>query len=349
MILYNHGMAPMMIIGKWGNVLDKGNIKLLPTVTVAMAVYKPNIEWFQEQLKSLDDQDYTGNLRLLVFNDSPHDFDPAPYLQQYINNFSWEVIDNGRNNGPIIAFEELTRICETELISYCDQDDVWESNKISQMVSFMEKNPDCTACHCDRILIDENGRELNYERTVYKKTCNELNDVELQKQVILTKNFMNGCAMLMKTSLVKDSLPFPRCKFHDIWLTIYNIFYGRVYCMKDKLMKHRVYGSNTSATLAGISTKDDYYKLKLDSDYEWINFVVDRIDTYGCYDKDLQWVNVRKKYASCANVKNLIGMLSVISIRPAIVLFEIFMPLVPSFLFNNTIKFVRFLADRGVR
>ena len=46
----------------------------LPKIIIAMAVYKPNLNFFKQQLKSIDEQDYK-NMELLIWNDSPNDFD----------------------------------------------------------------------------------------------------------------------------------------------------------------------------------------------------------------------------------------------------------------------------------
>ena len=43
-----------------------------------------------------------------------------------------------------------------DLFAFCDQDDVWHSDKIEKQVAFLRKEK-VDLCHCDASLIDENG------------------------------------------------------------------------------------------------------------------------------------------------------------------------------------------------
>ena len=58
-----------------------------PKVSIAMAIYKPNKIWLQQQLASLNNQDYKGEMELLVWNDSPEYQEAEQILQQYIIKF----------------------------------------------------------------------------------------------------------------------------------------------------------------------------------------------------------------------------------------------------------------------
>ena len=63
-----------------------------PKVSIAMAIYKPNTIWLLQQLASLNNQDYKGEMELLVWNDSPEYQEAEQILQQCITNFSFQLL-----------------------------------------------------------------------------------------------------------------------------------------------------------------------------------------------------------------------------------------------------------------
>ena len=130
----------------------------LPKVTIAMAIYHPNITWLAQQLESLNQQDYAGELELLVWNDSPACTDCREIrhlLQQYITGFPCRLMSDGRNHGATRAFEKLTEIADGKYIAYCDQDDVWLTGKVRKAVKVMEDDENTLICHIGISLIDE--------------------------------------------------------------------------------------------------------------------------------------------------------------------------------------------------
>ena len=118
-----------------------------PKVSILMAIYRPQEEWLNEQLHSLVLQDYPGEIELYIWNDSPNEFDISMYLHQIEFPMAYQVFDNGRNNGITTAFEELSRVSSGKYIAYCDQDDIWAPDKLSQMERVMVQNPGCICCH----------------------------------------------------------------------------------------------------------------------------------------------------------------------------------------------------------
>ena len=63
-------------------------VENMPRVTILMAIYKPNIFWLIDQLKSLNAQTYK-NINLLVWNDCPSDpIDYECYYKEYITNLT---------------------------------------------------------------------------------------------------------------------------------------------------------------------------------------------------------------------------------------------------------------------
>jgi glycosyltransferase involved in cell wall biosynthesis len=105
-------------------------------VEILLATYKPNPSFLAIQLESLNRQSYP-NLFLRVRDDSADDITYAAIetaLTSTITAFPFELSRNSENIGSNSTFELLTRDANGDWIAYCDQDDDWLPEKISNLV-----------------------------------------------------------------------------------------------------------------------------------------------------------------------------------------------------------------------
>ena len=313
---------------------------VLPKVTIALAVYKPETEWFVEQLKSLNKQNYIGPMELLVWNDSPDSFRCEPYLEKYITNMPYRVLSDGKNHGATKAFEELTKAADGAYISYCDQDDVWDKAKIEKSVAFLQDNRELAACHCNLKSIDSKG-EIISNSLISDAMISKWNDRKWQFRKILVHNQSCGCALLMRTEKAKQAIPFSKYTYHDHWLFIYAVQNGGLQYLPKILMYHREHGDNASARLAGIRTKEDYYKKKTIREYNLLHDIELRFGACADLIRPMAWVNARREYQQKKSFRSFFKLLSAASVRYTVSLFELLMPAVPESAFERLIKFVR--------
>ena len=115
------------------------NNKVSPLVSILLAAYKPNYDWFKEQLISLNNQTY-DNIELIIYDDCPDEPISEEFVSKYITNFNYKIIRGKINKGSNKAFEELTKIAEGIYFAYCDQDDIWEADKIELLINKIEKD-----------------------------------------------------------------------------------------------------------------------------------------------------------------------------------------------------------------
>lgn len=309
-----------------------------PLVTIAMAVYKPNEEWFIKQLQSVDNQNYRP-LKLLIWNDSPLDFQADEIIADHVKNIPFEILENGQNNGVTKAFEELTRHAEGKYIAYSDQDDIWIPDKVSIMVNFMEAKSRCTCCHSDVALIDEENKVIR--KSIYPERLKILNTQQYQKKAFLVRNWNVGCAMMMTTKVAKAAIPFPTMVYHDQWLEMYAIALGDFCYIPECLIEHRVHGANNSQTLHGIESKQDYYRVKLQREIDFFDFLVEHLPCMDSYQKEKAWIKARRKYSRQHSLPNFFGLLKYMNARPALTLFELLLPFVPDAVFSVIVKMIR--------
>lgn len=306
----------------------------LPKVSIVMAVYQPNQSWLIQQLDSLNQQDYAGEMELLVWNDSPAYTGCGELLAKYITRFPFRLLEDGANHGSAKVFEKLTVAADGKYIAYCDQDDIWLPGKVSASVRVMEADESCLICHVGLSLMDAEGNI--FQQLAYPADLSVVNNPSYQQRRFVLRNFAFGCAMLVRRDFAQAMVPFPEGGvYHDQWLACGGAYTGRVVFSGKRLLLHRIHDSNTSGVLQGINTQEDYYRKKLRRDRALAEALVAKYGQQEAFLRQLSdWIAYRKRYADQPGLKNLLQLLGCLvasgfSLRPDITIFEILMPLLP--------------------
>lgn len=314
-------------------------------VSILLAVYRPNEKWLIEQLISLNRQSYS-NLALYIYDDCPEYPLNEELLKTYITKFKYELIRGEKNKGSTKAFEELTKIAEGDYFAYCDQDDIWEENKICILIEKF-KNYDTKLVLSDLSIINETGdiisksiRDIR-KRIVYKRGYN-------LAQSILTSNYITGCAMIVRSEIAKAAIPFEENLIHDQWIGTVAALNGKIDYVDDCLIRYRQHESNQTGTLKGVYDKESYYKLRIIKLLERYKSLKNRLNKYEQLNDYIKYniisLEARKGYFLKPNLKDLEIMLKYNKYYKPFILLEIFIPIVPEFMF----KFIIGLGQKGI-
>lgn len=231
-----------------------------PRVSILMAVYKPNERWLREQLSSLNEQTYS-NLELLIYDDCPEFPLDEEIVQELITAFPYRIIRGEKNLGSNKAFERLTVEGEGKYFSYCDQDDIWHSEKVERMVEVLESTGSPLVCS-DLAIIDGDDKRIADSITKVRKR-HVFYEGEGLASRLLVKNFVTGCAMMIRANIAKKSVPFVDSLVHDQWLAINAALCGRIEVIHEPLIDYRQHGGNQTGVLKGINSKQDYYEERI--------------------------------------------------------------------------------------
>lgn len=149
------------------------------------------------------------------------------------------LLDNRPFKSPVFNFENALKHAKNEVIFLCDQDDLWEENKVKVMLGYLQ---DYDLVISDATLIDADGKEL--ESSFYA-----LNGSAQGLFKNLVKNSYIGCTMAFRRNILEHALPFPKeTPMHDWWIGLVAELFGRVYFCKEPLTRYRRHGSNASAS-----------------------------------------------------------------------------------------------------
>lgn len=236
-------------------------LKEYPEVSILMAVYEPRMDWFEKQLKSLNSQDYP-NLSLIVLDDcSPK----TPFkeieemVKKHILNFPFKILRNEHNTGSTKAFERLVAEADTPFIAFCDQDDIWESFKISVCMETLLKERAIFVCSDVKVIDGEDNIIAESITDVNRRHSFE----NLSADGLVFKNFAIGCTVVMETKVAKDAMPFIDGMVHDHWLVLFAASTGKICVCPQKLIRYRIHGGNQTGVLSKIKSKDDYFKMRI--------------------------------------------------------------------------------------
>ena len=311
-----------------------------PRITVVMAVYEPNREWLREQLRSLEGQTLAPSLLLLRDDHSPSfTLDELEQLAaECITRFPVRCERSEENRGSNATFAQLTREAEGDYIAYCDQDDIWEPDKLRRLADVLSQ-PGVTLSCCDLSVMDGQGRQTARSITQVKPHIVYRSGTGLAP-LFLTENFVTGCALLMPVALAQEALPFVRSMVHDQWLGLWAASKGRIAGVAEPLVRYRIHDDNQTHTLARIESKKDYYEKRVLPFAARMKELRGRIDLGQPQRQAESWADVRAAlyrkekgaWRRLAALRHVNGKISC---------FELALPLMPPPLFRLALRLIQ--------
>ncbi|WP_244834513.1 glycosyltransferase family 2 protein [Clostridium sp. BJN0001] len=314
-------------------------------VSILLAVYNPNYDWFRKQLISLNNQSYK-NINLYVYDDCPENPFDEEYLKKYITNFKYKLIRGKENKGSNKAFEYLTKIADGDYFAYCDQDDIWETEKIEKMVDAF-KDKDVTLAYCDLSIIDKDDKKIADSFTDIRKRIVYLSGFN-QAQNILFSNFVTGCAMMVRSDMAKKAVPFHEMIVHDQWIAIIAALNGKIEFIKTPLIRYRQHNNNQTGILKDVYDKKSYYKRRIDDYLECYYIYKKRLSSYKeikkTIDDTILWIESRKRYSKRVSFSDLKTIIKYRKFHKISAILDIVLPFIPDILFKIILK----LAKKGI-
>lgn len=301
-------------------------------VQILLSLYQPNERFLIRQLQSLNEQDYS-NLEVLIYDDGAS-INPCntKIIEQCLTKVKYQILPNAEHNlGYILAFETLLKASDADYIAFCDQDDIWRSDKIRKCVEELEKSGSL-AVASDRMIIDENDRvTCKSVREVSKKNydCWKTGDDICKYNLIVT--YAVGMSIVANGKFSRGCLPFSRMTGHDKWILACASTEGKVSFINDTLVQYRRHKNNVSGVLTGIHSKKDYIDKRINP------LIIMLSDFFNRYPNHKD----RKEVESFANARMNHSFFQLIKYRdlaPDIVKFEIALSLTPDFLFPLLVK-----------
>lgn len=203
-------------------------------------------KFLEDQLISLKNQ--TSPFELLVRDDGSTDR-TLDILNDWKDKLSLRIL-SGPNISPVNSFNVLLQMLpdEAEYIFFCDQDDIWENDKIEKSVKMLKDQELLLGkhtpilFHSDLSVIDEKGKFIS--KSFWKfQNINFRFGMHLNRLVM--QNTVTGCSACMNISLLRLVKEIPQeAKMHDWWVALVACCYGRIISTEFPLIRYRIHRNN---------------------------------------------------------------------------------------------------------
>lgn len=212
-------------------------------ISVIICTYNGE-KYLEEQLRSVMNQTYK-NLEIIINDDCSTDntFELAKTLQKEDQRI--KIYKNKNNMGFNKNFETSLKYAMGELISLCDQDDIWIEDKVQRQYELIQKE-NSSLVYCNAQLIDVNGKDLYINLFTQLHVTPISGDTQLG---LIYDNCISGNTMMFKSSIVHKIYPIPEQIFFDRWIGFVASYDGPVSVIKEPLILYRQHGGNVTDVL----------------------------------------------------------------------------------------------------
>ena len=230
-------------------------------VTIIMCTYNGE-KYIREQLQSIADSTVT-EWNILISDDQSTDSTiqiAREFQKQYPDKIQIKV--NETKKGAIINFlsgiyQVGTRMKKDDFIMLCDQDDIWNPDKIEKTRSGMN-NLIKTYGNEMPLLVCTDVTVVDDEMKIIHESFRRMNNYQIRHldfAHLMMENKVQGCTTMINKSLalMLDRLP-QKATMHDGWLALIASAFGHIKYMDEQTMKYRQHIDNVQGSIA---YKDD--------------------------------------------------------------------------------------------
>lgn len=220
-------------------------------VVIVLSTYNGQ-KFIGEQIASLQRQTYL-HWTLLVRDDGSHDDTPNLLNRLALSDSRIHVVDiDGINLGVVASFSRLLECAleyDADYFFLCDQDDVWLDSKLDLFMGkfkLMESelpSPTPVLIHSDLTVVSDELEEIFPSFMRYQNLCNVAHD---PLRVLLSQNFVTGCASAFNRNLLELAVPIPmhQVVMHDWWLALLAAAAGKIGYLDTSTIAYRQHNNN---------------------------------------------------------------------------------------------------------
>jgi glycosyltransferase involved in cell wall biosynthesis len=212
-------------------------------ISVAMCTYNGS-RFLAGQLESIGRQTKRP-VELIICDDGSTDSTPeivrsfaagAPFPVRFIRN---EVKLGSSKN-----FEKAILRCGGDAIALCDQDDVWQKDKLELVARVLESEPNVGGVFSDALLIDEDSRPMPgtlWQRLqVTPRMRGDLNS-KRGPLLLLERGVVTGATFVFRSNFVQLVTPIPSEWVHDAWIALLVATQARLCSLPEPLLNYRLH------------------------------------------------------------------------------------------------------------
>ena len=231
-------------------------------ISVAIATYNGE-KYLKEQLDSLYSQTVIPD-EIIICDDCSNDR-TIDILEEYHQKKGLIYYTNDSNLGVNKNFEKAIRLCSSDYVVICDQDDIWFPQKIEILLKKMMEVENGEPC-----VVSSQSESLN--KNICPKPCSVKKDSVGVSATLLYAGNVQGCTLMLNKKLIDMLKPFPESykevMMYDCYISFVAATCGIKYNLGQVLMFYRHHESNV---LAKITKKKPFFS-RLQSKIRYLKF-----------------------------------------------------------------------------
>ena len=220
-------------------------------ISIAMTSYNGE-KYIIQQLESLKLQ--TRKIDEIILVDDCSTDNTYQLVKEYIkiNLPQCRLYKNEQNLGFIKTFKKSIALTNGDIIFLCDQDDVWNSNKIEEMSNIMENNDKVLSLCSSFTKIDSNGNNIISKNRPFSSNNGLIRKIMIKDKMyrisikrVITYNISPGCTCAFKKELKDEFLNMASNIPHDLQINIIAANKSGLYFFNKSLINYRIHSANT--------------------------------------------------------------------------------------------------------
>jgi glycosyltransferase involved in cell wall biosynthesis len=214
-------------------------------LSVALCTYNGH-PFLVDQLASIAGQSRLPD-ELIICDDGSQD-DTAAVVQRFTETFPFPVSFsvNARRLGATNNFARAISLCTGDVIALCDQDDLWEAEKLALLEERFVQDPKLLLAFSDLSIVDPAGQlteRTQWQRLQFGRSQQSEVNAGRAFELLLRFNVVTGAALAFRSILREQVLPIPDGFVHDEWIGLVAAATGGVACIDRPLVRYRQHTS----------------------------------------------------------------------------------------------------------
>lgn len=231
------------------------------TTEVILCTYNGSA-FIAEQLLSILEQ--TSSITKISIYDDQSSDDTVAVIHEFVcqrpaqQQELFNIQINSANLGYALNFCQGIENATEDLLFLCDQDDIWEAEKVAIFLKLFEKHG-ADMIFSDGICIDSTGQPLRHKSVLgsYGLRKYEIeNFVAHAFDHLIKRNYINGAAAAIRRTAAQAALPLPCDMPHDYWLAIWCSLNNGIVASHRGLYQYRLHLNNA----VGIGSGNWFYR-----------------------------------------------------------------------------------------
>lgn len=252
-----------------------------------------------DQLESLKNQTLQAD-EIVVCDDGSTD-NTIEILNRYKDILNIKIFINEVNLGVTKNFEKAISLCTGDIIFLCDQDDIWEKDKIEKMSKIFD-DKQIGIAFCNGKLINEENKQIKNCTLWNVFGVDNIDKENFTIDFLINKYIFTGIAMAFRDNLKKYILPISKNAVHDEWIGIIGSYFSKVFFMQKCLVNYRIHKNQQIGVYSVLSLREKYkslnkYKIsKINQELDKVKDLIIRLTELDANEKLINKLKKKQKF-----------------------------------------------------